>query len=90
MRRRLSLGFLIVFIVLLTLGLLCLGGCTTSRTKKQSDFYNAGNANLSITGAQFDQYILFRLDTSTSAHTLALLQVQRTSLTICPLHTPEK
>ena len=72
MKRKLPWSFLAVLIVLLTLTLLCLGGCTSSSTKKQSDFYNAGNANLSITGAQFDQYILFRIDTSTSAHTLAL------------------
>ena len=45
--------------------------CTSSKST-QSDFYNAGNANLSVTGAQFDQYTLFRFDTSTSAHTLAL------------------
>ena len=72
MKRKLPWSFLAVLIVLLTLTLLCLGGCTSSSTKKQSDFYNAGNANLSVTGAQFDQYILFRIDTSTSAHTLAL------------------
>ena len=72
MKRKLSWSFLAVLIVLLTITLLCLGGCISSGTKKQSDFYNAGNANLSITGAQFDQYILFRIDTSTSAHTLAL------------------
>ena len=72
MKRKLPWSFLAVLIVLLTLTLLCLGGCTSSSTKKQSDFYNAGNANLSITGAQFDHYILFRIDTSTSAHTLAL------------------
>ena len=72
MKRKLSWSFLAVLIVLSTISLLCLGGCTSSSTKKQSDFYNAGNANLSVTGAQFDQYILFRIDTSTSAHTLAL------------------
>ena len=59
MKRKLSWSFLAVLIVLLTITLLCLGGCTNSGTKKQSDFYNAGNANLSVTGAQFDQYILF-------------------------------
>jgi hypothetical protein len=72
MKRKLSWVFLTVFIVLLTLSLLCFGGCTSSSTQTQNDFYNAGNANLSVTGAQFDQYILFRFDTSTSALTLAL------------------
>ncbi|HXY74906.1 MAG TPA: hypothetical protein VEH58_06245, partial [Dehalococcoidales bacterium] len=37
-----------------------------------SDFYNAGAADLSVTGAQFDQYTLFRFDTSSAGHTLAL------------------
>ena len=72
MKRKLPWVFLTVFIVLLTLSLLCLGGCTSSTAQTQNDFYNAGNANLSVTGAQFDQYMLFRFDTSTSALTLAL------------------
>ena len=58
-------------LVLLALTLLPLASCTTS-SSNQSEFYDAGNADLSITGAQFDQYILFRFDTSTSALTLAL------------------
>ena len=45
----------------------CIGGQST-----QADFYNAGAADLSVTGAQFDQYQLFRFDTSSSGHTLAL------------------
>jgi len=72
MKYKLPRYFLIAFIVLLTLSLLCLGGCTSSSTQVQNDFYNAGNAPLSVTGAQFDQYILFRFDTSASALTLAL------------------
>ena len=72
MKRKLPWVFLTGFVALLTLSLFCLGGCTSSSSQTKSDFYNAGNANLSVTGAQFDQYILFRIDTSTSAHTLAL------------------
>ena len=72
MKRKLPWVFLAAIIVLLTLSLLSLGGCTSSSSKVQNDFYNAGNANLSVTGAQFDQYILFRFDTSKSALTLAL------------------
>jgi len=45
--------------------------CSGSQTT-QADFYNAGAANLSVTGAQFDQYILFRFDTSNSALNMAL------------------
>ena len=72
MKYKLPRYFLIAFIVLATLSLLCLGGCSSSSTPVQNDFYNAGNAPLSVTGAQFDQYILFRFDTSASALTLAL------------------
>ena len=62
---------MILIFVLVAISLLSLASCINSNSA-QSDFYNAGNANLSITGAQFDQYTLFRFDTSTSAHTLAL------------------
>ena len=63
--------FLWVVIVLLIVSLLYFSSCTSSSSTK-SDFYNAGNANLSVTGSQLDQYTLFRFDTSNSAHTLAL------------------
>jgi hypothetical protein len=43
-----------------------------SSSSSQSQYYNAGNANLSVTGAQFDQYQLFRFDASTAALTMAL------------------
>jgi len=63
----------VIIISLLTLSLLGFAGCTTSTSSSsQSEYYNAGNANLSVTGAQFDQYTLFRFDTSTSALTMAL------------------
>jgi hypothetical protein len=62
---------MLLFFILVAISLLGLASCINS-TSTQSDFYNAGNANLSITGAQFDQYTLFRFDTGTSTHTLAL------------------
>jgi hypothetical protein len=71
MKRKLSWRCLSVFLIILTLSLFCLGSCTSS-SSTHSDFYDAGNSNLSVTGAQFDQYVLFRFDTTTSAHTLAL------------------
>ena len=46
--------------------------CTTGSQSNQNDFYNAGAADLNLTGAQFDEYTLFRFDTTTSGHTLAL------------------
>ena len=71
MNRKFVRFYLSIFVVILTLSLLSLVACTSSQST-QSDFYNAGNANLSVTGAQFDQYTLFRFDTTISAHTLAL------------------
>ena len=72
MKRKSPWFFLTAFIVFSIIGLLCLGGCTSLSSQTQKDFYNAGNADFSVTGAEFDQYTLFRFDTSTSAHTLAL------------------
>ena len=71
MNRKFVRCYLSIFVVILTLSLLSLVACTSSQST-QSDFYNAGNANLSVTGAQFDQYTLFRFETTSSAHTLAL------------------
>ncbi|MGA9695237.1 MAG: hypothetical protein WBQ62_02375 [Dehalococcoidales bacterium] len=63
----------IILIILLALSLFGFAGCTsTTNSSSQSEYYNAGNANLSVTGAQFDQYQLFRFDTSSSALTMAL------------------
>ena len=62
--------YLAIFSLLL-FGTLSLTSCVSSSTTA-SEYYNAGNANLSITGAQFDQYYLFRFDTSISALTMAL------------------
>ena len=60
-----------IIIIILILSLLGFAGCTTS-SSSSSEYYNAGNANLSVTGAQFDQYILFRFDTSNSVLTMTL------------------
>ena len=62
--------YLAIFSLLL-IGAFSLTSCVGSSTTA-SEYYNAGNANLSITGAQFDQYYLMRFDTSTSALTMAL------------------
>jgi len=72
MKRKFSRWYLAVPIVLLALCLPLLVSCTSSQSSSQSEFYNAGNADLSVTGAQFDQYWLFRFDTSDSVLTMAL------------------
>jgi hypothetical protein len=52
--------------------LLPFASCQTDTGSTQTQFYDAGNADISLTGAQFDQYYLIRVDTSTASHTLAL------------------
>src|SRR5208283_2093569 len=54
-----------------TVGLL-LSSCSIGSSSSQSEFYDAGNASVSLTGAQFDQFALVAFDTSSSALTLAL------------------
>jgi hypothetical protein len=71
MKRKLTLCYLPSFLVLLLISLL-LVSCSIGSQSTPSDFYNARNTDLSVTGAQFDQYTLFRFDTATSAHTLTL------------------
>jgi hypothetical protein len=71
MKKMGSSRYLAIFIVVSAIVLLGLTSCTSSNNTP-SQYYNAGNANLSITGSQFDQYWLFRFDTSNSAHTMAL------------------
>jgi len=71
MKRGFLRWYLPAIIVIMAIGLLSVVSCSGSQTT-QSDFYNAGNADLSVTGAQFDQITLFRFDTSSLGHTLAL------------------
>ncbi len=60
-------------LILMALSLFPLASCVGSSGGSQaSSFYNAGAADISVTGAQFDQYVLYRFDTTASAHTLAL------------------
>jgi hypothetical protein len=49
--------------------LLPLASCAKSQST-QSNFYDAGASNLTASGAQFDQYLLFRFDTTGAARTL--------------------
>jgi hypothetical protein len=70
MKQKISVRYLPILLVFLAFTSF-LVACTGSQNS-QSQFYNAGNADFSMTGAQLDQYILIRFDTSTSAHTLAL------------------
>lgn len=73
MKQRLFHWYVAIPVILLSFGALSLVSCSLlSQSTQSSSFYDAGASNLSVTGAQFAQYILFRFDTTTSAHTLAL------------------
>jgi hypothetical protein len=63
--------FTAIFVAVFILAGLSLTSCMGSSTPAPQ-YYNAGNTNLSVTGAQFDQYWLFRFDTSNSSHSMAL------------------
>ena len=69
MRRRSARWYLLALFILLMVSLLPLASCVMSQSSS-SDFYDAGASDLTASGAQFDQYYLFRFDTSASAHTL--------------------
>ena len=71
LKKKYLLRYPAIFVAVLILGGLCLTSCMGSSTPA-TQYYNAGDTNLSITGAQFDQYWLFRFDTSNSAHSMAL------------------
>jgi len=63
--------YLAILMAVLMIAAAGLTSCTSASTTA-SQYYNAGASNLSITGAQFDQYYLFRFDTSNAALTMAL------------------
>jgi hypothetical protein len=69
MRRRSARWCLPALFILLMVSLLPLVSCVTSQST-QSNFYDAGASDLTTSGAQFDQYYLFRFDTTASAHTM--------------------
>jgi len=72
MKKRFNHWTLFALLILLPMSLFSLVSCAGGSKSTQSDFYNAGAANLSLTGSQFDEYTLFRFDTTTSGYTLAL------------------
>jgi hypothetical protein len=73
MRWRSARWYLLALFILLMVSILPLASCITSKSSSSSsEFYDAGAADLSVTGAQFDQYLLFRFDTTASGHILAL------------------
>jgi hypothetical protein len=54
----------------MVLSLFPLTSCLGTQSTHVSAFYDAGASDLTMTGAQFGQYLLFRFDTDASEHTL--------------------
>ena len=88
MNRKFVRFYLSIFVIILTLSLLCLGACTSSKST-QSDFYNAGNANLSVTGPNLINTPYSGL-TLLPRHIRWHFRVQQTSSQICRPHMSEK
>ena len=69
MKRKSARWYLLALFILLTLGLVFSASCVSQGTHVSS-FYDAGAGDLTLTGAQFGQYLLYRFDTNAAQHTL--------------------
>jgi hypothetical protein len=69
MKRRFSCWYLAALLIILVLSLFSLASCISAQGPV-SVFYDAGPGNLTMTGAQFSQYLLYRFDTDSSQRTL--------------------
>ena len=69
MKRRLARWYLPALFILLALSLFFSASCIGQGTRV-SAFYDAGASDLTMTGAQFSQYLLYRFDTNASQRTL--------------------
>jgi hypothetical protein len=70
MKRKSPRWYLLPLLILLALSLFSLTSCLGTQSTPVSAFYDSGAYDLTMTGAQFGQYVLFRFDTSVSEHTL--------------------
>jgi len=70
MKRRSSRWYLLPFLILLALSLFSLTSCLGSQGTPVSAFYNSGTSDLTMTGDEFGQYVLFRFDTTDAERTL--------------------
>ena len=69
MKRRPARWYLPALLILLALSLFLSTSCLSQGTRV-SAFYDAGASDLTMTGAQFSQYLLYRFDTEDSQLTL--------------------
>ena len=70
MKRRSPRWYLPALLILLVLSLFPLSSCLGPQSTQVSAFYDSGASDLTMTGAQFGQYLLFRFDTGASERTL--------------------
>jgi hypothetical protein len=69
MKRTFSRWYLVALLIFLMLSLFSGTSCIGTQGRV-SVFYDAGPGNLTMTGAQFSQYLLYRFDTDSSQRTL--------------------
>ena len=70
MKRKSPRWYFPALLILLALSLFPLVSCIGSQSTQVSVFYDSGASDLTMTGAQFGQYLLFRFDTDASERTL--------------------
>jgi len=70
MKRKSPRWYVLPLLILLALSLFSLTSCLGTQSTPVSAFYDSGASDLTMTSAQFGQYVLFRFDTDASEHTL--------------------
>ena len=69
MKQKSRRWYILALLIISILSLFSLTSCLTQGTHL-SAFYDSGTNNLTMTGTEFGQYLLFRFDTSSSERTL--------------------
>ena len=70
MKRKAPRWYLHALLILLALSLFTLTSCLSTQSTHLSAFYDSGASDLTMTGTDFGQYLLFRCDTDASERTL--------------------
>jgi hypothetical protein len=70
MRQKTRRWYFIALLIILMLSLFSLTSCLGTQGTHLSAFYDSGASNLTMTGTEFGQYLLFRFDTDASERTL--------------------
>ena len=70
MKQKSRRWYILALLIISMLSLLPLTSCLGTQGTHLSAFYDAGAGDLTMTGTEFGQYLLFRFDTDASEHTL--------------------